>query len=261
MSAEGPPSIPPRPRDPPPIPPRPGGGTESSKGPPSFPPVIRGEVIADGTSAQSGVLRKGIKWQASGILERGANLQGQPVAIGDPYTIHMGAENTCTDEKGRQRTEFLSWPPAEAGQTNLYKWRYHLSPSLPTAYKFFHMTQLFSREQGGFVLSLGLVHPQKMKINSIIPECEGVAKDNLIECDAEKYWGKTTFHRMLVQWGPSGSIDYSVRDSETNETLLRYVATNIDVPAKGSIKFGLYRAHVCSAATAVVGDFDFSKRS
>ncbi|GAA5901283.1 uncharacterized protein JCM6883_000163 [Sporobolomyces salmoneus] len=256
----GPPPIPPRPTDPPPIPPRP---DHPGKGPPSFPPQIRGKLIANGTSAQSGVLagKKGIKWQSSGILEEGANLTGLLPAISDPYTIHMGPVGTCLDEKGRQRTEFLSWPPAEAGQTNLYKWRFHLSPDLPADYKFFHMTQLFSREQGGFVLSLGLVRPSKMKISTIIPECEGVAKDNVMECDAKKYWGRTAFHRMLVKWGPSGSIDYTVRDVETNELLLRYVASNVNVPAKGSIKCGLYRAHVFSPASAVVGDFDFSKRS
>lgn len=57
------------------------------------------------------------------------------------------------------------------------------------------------------MLSLGLVHPRKVKISTIIPDCDGVAKDNLLECDAEKYWGRTTFHRMLVTWGPGGSID------------------------------------------------------
>ncbi|GAA5872181.1 hypothetical protein JCM16303_001002 [Sporobolomyces ruberrimus] len=255
----GPPPIPPRPSGPPTIPPRPESETRPP-GPPSFPPTIRGNLIADGCKPQAGVLKKGVKWQASGFLEQGANLPGQPVLIGDPYTIHMGPETTCVDEKGRQRNEFLSWPPSEPGQTHLYKWRFHLSPALPTSYKFFHMTQLFSREQGGFVLSLGLVHPHKIKISSFLPECNA-ASDNVLEVDAEEYWGRTVCHRMLVKWGPNGSIDYTVSDAGTNQILLRYRVNDVNVPAKGSIKCGLYRAHVCSAASAVVGDFDFTKRS
>lgn len=72
----GPPPLPPRPEGPPPIPPRPdysnGQDCAASDGPPSFPPIVRGDLLADGTKTQAGVLKRGIKWQASGILERGA---------------------------------------------------------------------------------------------------------------------------------------------------------------------------------------------
>ncbi|GAA6021412.1 hypothetical protein JCM11491_006700 [Sporobolomyces phaffii] len=245
---------------PPPIPPRP-SEPASVPGPPPFPPVVRGTLLADGTAAKSGLLRRGIKWQASGVLERGANLPGQPVAIGDPYTLHLGPERTCVDEKGRQRNEFLSWPPAESGQTHLYTWRYHLAPGLPTAYQFFHLTQLFSRDHGGFLVSLGLVKPAKVKISLAAPLAAAPAAtedDNVLECNADAFSGQTTVHRMSVQWGPNGSIDYSVRTAETDEVLLRYRASHVDVPARGSIKCGLYRAKVVSAASAVVGDFDFA---
>lgn len=91
------------------------------------------------------------------------------------------------------------------------KWRYHLHPNLPTSYKFFHLTQLFSRDQGGYVLSLGLVKPNKIKISTIDFECgEGGAKGcegNVMECQAERYWGRTVQHRTLVRWGQGGMID------------------------------------------------------
>ncbi|GAA5847159.1 hypothetical protein JCM5353_004983 [Sporobolomyces roseus] len=258
------PPIPPRPSDPPPIPPRPPPSSNEPCNPPQFPPILKGPLISDGSCAQSGVLRKGIKWQASGILEQGVNLPGQSVDIKDALTIHMGSKYTCCDEKGRQRTEILSWPPSEPSQTHLYKWRYHLSPSLPTSYKFFHLTQLFSREQGGFLLSLGLVKPNRIKLSTIEFEegeggkrgCEG----NKMECEAERYWGKTVQHRMLVRWGTNGMIDYTVCDVATSEVLIKFYVENVSVPAKGSIKCGLYRQHVCSSASAVVGDFDFTLR-
>ncbi|GAA6060580.1 hypothetical protein JCM10212_006815 [Sporobolomyces blumeae] len=258
-----PPPVPPRPSQPPAIPPRPPPPRPPAAGPPEYPPHCRGPLLADGSSPQSGVLIAGIKWQASGILEQGANLPGQNVAIDHPLTISMGPAGTCVDQKGRQRTEILSWPPSQAGESWLYQWRFHLSPALPTAYKFFHLTQLLSRETGGFVVALGLVHG-KVKVSSQIvrpPGESGAGDEPLPEVDADKVWGRTTYHRMSVAFGPNGSIDYTVQDSVTYEPILRYCVENVNVPAKASVKCGLYRAHVCSAATAVVGDFNFSKVS
>ena len=68
-----PPPVPPRPGPPPPIPPRPPAPPPSDPpSPPAYPPITVGRLLADGTEAKSGVLSKGIKWQASGILEEGA---------------------------------------------------------------------------------------------------------------------------------------------------------------------------------------------
>ncbi|BGP35376.1 hypothetical protein JCM10296v2_007212 [Rhodotorula toruloides] len=260
-----PPPVPPRPIPPPPIPPRPGAAPPTAlappPGPPIFPPVVRGRLLTDGSEAKAGVLCNGVKWQASGILEEGSNLLDQDVRIARPLTIHMGGQGLCVDAKGRQRTEILSWPPAAAGETWIYKWRFHLSPALPTSSKFFHLTQLLSREQGGFVVALGLVNG-KIKISSVLPPLVGLDGQPvpLPEMPAEDFWGRTTYHRMAVRWGPGGSVAYTIQDYATLAPLLRYVVSNVDVPAKGSIKTGLYRAHVCSAATAVVGDFDFKRR-
>ncbi|GAA6050874.1 hypothetical protein JCM3770_005750 [Rhodotorula araucariae] len=254
-----PPPVPPRPGPPPPIPPRP--GAVYPIGPPGFPPTVVGRLIADGTEPRSGVLYKGVKWQASGILEDGCNLPGQEVRIQRPLTIHMGPSGSCIDGKGRQRTEILSWPPSAAGETWVYKWNFHLAPGIPSSFKFFHMTQLFSREQGGFVLALGLVNG-KIKISSILPPLlsPNGAPLPLPEIPVEQYWGRTTYHRAVVQWGPGGMVDYTVQDAVTQDLLLRYSISNVHVPAQGSIKCGLYRAHVCSTASAAVGDFDFKRR-
>ncbi|GAA5998947.1 uncharacterized protein JCM10292_005815 [Rhodotorula paludigena] len=262
---QGPPPLPPRPGPPPPIPPRPPATMEEPPppcpGPPSFPPHTFGRLLADGTEAKAGVLAKGIKWQASGILEEGCNLPGQQVHIQRPLTIHMGPTGACVDGKSRQRTEILSWPPAAAGETWIYKWKFHLSPSLLTSSKFFHLTQLLSREQGGFVVALGLVN-NVVAVSSVLPPL--LAPDGtplpLPSIEKEKFWGRTTYHRAVVQWGPGGMVDYTIQDAVTHELLLRYCIHNVHVPAQGSIKCGLYRAHVCSAATAVVGDFEFKRR-
>ena len=52
----------------------------------------------------------------------------------------------------------------------------------------------------------------------------------------------------------------TVCDVATSEVLIKYYIENVTVPAKGSVKCGLYRQHVCSSASAVVGDFDFTLR-
>ncbi|KPV73376.1 uncharacterized protein RHOBADRAFT_55128 [Rhodotorula graminis WP1] len=257
MSA--PPPVPPRPGPLPPVPPRPSPSDPPQ--PPAYPPVTVGRLLADGTEAKSGVLTKGIKWQASGILEEGANLPGQDVKIQRALTIHLGPSGSCIDGKGRQRNEVLSWPPTAPGETWIYKWNFHLAPSIPSASKFFHMTQLFSRAQSGYVVALGLVNG-RVRISSQLPPLVDAHGHEvpLPEVDVERYWGRTTYHRMVVTWGPGGSVDYTVQDATTQELVLQYARSGVDVPAGGSIKCGLYRAHVCSAASAVVGDLQFSRR-
>ncbi|GAA6008341.1 hypothetical protein JCM10207_000091 [Rhodosporidiobolus poonsookiae] len=254
-----PPGVPPRPAPAPPpysaaIPPPP-------PGPPPFPPVIRGPLLAtDGQGAQVGWVAPGVKWQASGPLEEGSNIPGQVVAIQRPLTIHLGPEGTCDNGGGRQRTEILSWPPTPAGETWLYQWRYHLHPNLPTHFKFFSMMQLLTREAGGAVITLNL-RKSVVTITSTLPD-ELDAEGKVVPLpfvEQKVFEGRTTQHRFLVQWGPQGFVDYAITDAVTGAPILRYSRSNVDIPAKGSIKCGIYRAHVCSAASAVVGDFDFRK--
>ncbi|GAA5865566.1 hypothetical protein JCM8547_007651 [Rhodosporidiobolus lusitaniae] len=268
-----PPRIPPRPDQAPPgtipaLPPRPPQAAQLAPPPPCpplppFPPVCRGRILADGNAATSGVLVKGVKWQASGVLEEGANLPGQAVAIQYPLTIHQGPPGTTVDTKGRQRTEILSWPPAAAGETWVYSWRFHLAGPLPTSSKFFHLTQILSRVQGGFVVALGLVQ-NNLRISSVLPPLLDPvtgAPLPLPEVDAGRCWNRTLRHEARVRWGTGGFVDYQIHDALTGETLLQYYrgGPDINVPSQGSIKCGLYRAHVCSPASAVVGDFSFCK--
>ncbi|POY75446.1 hypothetical protein BMF94_1518 [Rhodotorula taiwanensis] len=259
---------------PPPVSPRPVAAESSREvqaprphrppvGPPAYPPTaLLGPLIADGKAAQSGVLVQGVKWQASGILEDAANMPGQVAYIERPLTIHLGGPTQCIDDKGRQRTEILSWPPSAPGETWSYTWKFHLHPDLPTSSKFFHLMQLFSREQKGWVVALGLVQ-NKVRISSQLPPLlggsDGTTPVPLPEIGADRYWGRTTRHYMLVTYGPNGAVDYSISDAVTNELLLRYCMQNVPVPAAGTIKTGLYRQHVCSPASAVVGDFDFRR--
>lgn len=122
-----------------------------------------------------------------------------PMLRADPSS----ATGEHVDQKGRQRTELLSWPPAPAGESWVYKWRFALAPGCLSGSKFFHLTQILSREQGGFVVALGLVNG-KVKISSIFPPPPG---EELPSIPVEMYWGRTTFHRCAVVWGPEGSID------------------------------------------------------
>ncbi|ORY88421.1 hypothetical protein BCR35DRAFT_301544 [Leucosporidium creatinivorum] len=245
-SAEGPPPIPPRPRPPPP------------------PPSQHTALLSDGTKQAAGQLQTygcstkscSMKWQATGVLQEGCWLQDQQCCFErQGWTITHGGPGEHVDQKGRQRTELLSWPPAPAGESWVYKWRYHLSPSCLSGSKFFHLTQVLSREQGGFVVALGLVNG-KIKISSIFPPPPG---EELPSIPVEQYWGRTTFHRCAVVWGPGGSIDYQIKDAVTNEPLLAYKISGVNVPAQGSIKTGLYRAVAFGPAAAVVGDFDLFK--
>lgn len=58
---------------------------------------------------------------------------------------------------------------------------------------------------------------------------------------------------------PPAPFPDSLSDAVTGQLLLRYAVQDVHVPAQGSVKFGLYRAHVCSSASAVVGDLDLRR--
>lgn len=88
---QGPPPVPPRRIPARPFPPRPGTAPSAlapPPAPPSFPPIIRGRLLADGSEAKSGVLSKGVKWQASGILEEGSKCVSElGVRQGEALTV------------------------------------------------------------------------------------------------------------------------------------------------------------------------------
>lgn len=68
-------------------------------------------------------------------------------------------------------------------------------------------SQLFSREQGGFVIALSLANA-KVHVSTTIDQKFLVPGElYLPSCPVEKYWGRTVCHRALVTWGPRGSID------------------------------------------------------
>ncbi len=69
------------------------------------------------------------------------------------------------------------------------------------------VAQLFSREQGGFVISLSLANAQLHVSTTLDQKFLVPGELYLPSCPVEKYWGRTVNHRMLVTWGPRGSID------------------------------------------------------
>ncbi|KAK4047676.1 hypothetical protein OIO90_006105 [Microbotryomycetes sp. JL221] len=237
------------------------------------------DVIADGSQALSGVLQHALdhrfqlKWQASGLLYNGIHLPESEQCKFEKqcWTLYLGPNSTHLDLKQRQRNEILSWPPSQSGQTYVYKWRYYLGSSCTSCFKFFHLMQLLSREQGGFVVALSFVN-NKIRISSLLgmgEQHDGTARtqqqqqqqmQDLPQVDVDEFRGKTTFHRCVVKYGPHGFVDYTISSCDTNEPILSYRVSNVYVPSQTSLKTGLYRAHVVDSASACVGDFDFFQK-
>lgn len=103
----------------------------------------------------------------------------------------------------RQRIEILSWPPTNDTSKNLYKWKYYLVNNVHSSTHFFHIVQLFSRTLGGFVIALGLQNGRLVISDNVRPNCGGICPS----IPLTEVWGKTLYHRMLVTWGPQGSIE------------------------------------------------------
>lgn len=83
------------------------------------------------------------------------------------------------------------------------KWRTYLVSTVHSSSHFFHIVQLFSRTSAGFVIALGLLNGRLIISDNIRPNCGGTCPS----ISLEEVWGKTLYHRMVVEWGPNGCID------------------------------------------------------
>lgn len=127
------------------------------------------------------------------------------------------------------------------------KWRYHLSSSslcppspcspnasfvsacgphrVASSSKFFHLTQLLSREQGGFIVALSLLNDRICIGSQLCPPGEDPSskqwKKRLPQIERERFEGRTTVHRVEIKWGAGGHVhcelsasDYSLHRCE-----------------------------------------------
>ncbi|KAJ3772389.1 hypothetical protein FB446DRAFT_736784 [Lentinula raphanica] len=202
-----------------------------------------------------------------GPLYHGCNLSG--VTISDCYQFTLSSDPTknledYSSSSPRQRTEFLT-PSAAAGTSHRYRWSFllvfhfriefthvahrshhSLQPPVGTSNHFFHLMQLFSRDDGGPIITLDA-------INGAI-----AIKDNYRDCSQtgcpsislSAFTGKTTIHDVTVKYGSSGSIKYVITDSATSKVLLSYSATG-KMGGNASIKFGTYRLTISNMQASV----------
>ncbi|KAJ3717062.1 hypothetical protein C8R42DRAFT_588070 [Lentinula raphanica] len=204
--------------------------------------------LASGSSITYGTVSSSLSWQASGPLYHGCNLSG--VTISDCYQFTLSSDPTknledYSSSSPRQRTEFLT-PSAAAGTTHRYRWSFFLQPPVGTSNHFFHLMQLFSRDDGGPIITLDA-------INGAI-----AIKDNYRDCSQtgcpsislSAFTGKTTIHDVTVKYGSSGSIKYVITDSATSKVLLSYSATG-KMGGNASIKFGTYRLTISNMQASV----------
>ncbi|ORY75692.1 hypothetical protein BCR35DRAFT_314621 [Leucosporidium creatinivorum] len=214
-------------------------------------------LLADGSSFKSGSLGKTLKWQSGGVLY--SDSCPGDVNISSCYSASLGA-NGNRAAPDRQRLELYSYPVATAGQTWTYNWSYYLVPGVSSYNSFFHLSQLLSRESGGYVIALDLL-ASRVKIldkTGAIPSVGSISS-----APVASFWGKTTYHSVTVTYGAQGSLRYTIRGSSdiTQTPLIDYILPNATVAAQTSIKTGLYRYYVQgqSPATAYLGDFSFVK--
>ncbi|KAJ4482230.1 hypothetical protein J3R30DRAFT_3699647 [Lentinula aciculospora] len=211
--------------------------------------------IASGSSITYGKISDSLSWQASGPLYSGCNLNG--VSISDCYQFTLSSDATKNLEdysttSPRQRTEFLT-PSAAAGTTHRYRWSYYLQSPVGTSSHFFHLMQLFSRDDDGPILTLDA-------INGVI-----AIKDNYRDCSKtgcpsislSAFTNKTTIHDVTVTYGPTkGSFKYVITDSATSKVLLSYSASG-NMGGNASIKFGTYRLAISNMQSSIAAAGDF----
>jgi hypothetical protein len=136
----------------------------------------------------------------------------------------------------RQRIEFLSWPPAPAGSTFRYTWSTYLQSPISTGKQFFHLWQLFSREEGGPTVSLTATNGRVAIDDNVREGCAGSCPSIALG----GYTDKVVKHDLKVTYGKEGSLLYTMTDAGTGQTLLRYTGKG-DMGQDSSLKVSRQR--------------------
>lgn len=121
----------------------------------------------------------------------------------------------------RQRIELLSWPPAPADSSFHYTWSTYLESPISTSNSFFHLWQLFSREEGGPAVSLTATKGKVAIDDNIRDDCGGTGCPQV---QMGQYTDKVVKHDMKVTFGQKGRLQYSMTDAASGATMLKYSA-------------------------------------
>ncbi|KAF8313784.1 hypothetical protein DL93DRAFT_1117928 [Clavulina sp. PMI_390] len=196
-------------------------------------------VLADGTSMQysTAPLANGLSWQASGFLEKGG-CSSDKQYITDCYEMRHVADPTQNLDPNaatpRQRTEFLT-----AHQPDGSKWKYAWRSYIPSydtgSTSFFHLMQIFSTADSGPVYFMDI-------IKDMVYVKDVAAGTYLASATLADFSNRPLLHTMTITYGPSGSVQFAITDSQTGAAVLSFSKSG-GIGSDGTyLKFGMYRA-------------------
>ncbi|KII84814.1 hypothetical protein PLICRDRAFT_179151 [Plicaturopsis crispa FD-325 SS-3] len=212
----------------------------------------RTTTLSTGTSMQYGTLSNGLKWQSSGILSQPCKSS----TISNCYALALNANTSANLDPGftptRQRIEFRA-PNSADNTSHTYAWSSYLSSSTGSGNQFFHLMQLFTDGTNGPAISLTATKGA-VAIKDYARDCTATHCPSLALSTFE---GRTLQHAMAVTFGPSGKLNYTVKDKASGKTLLSYAVTGSVGSSNTYLKFGTYRATYSgmTASYAEVGDY------
>ncbi|SCV72466.1 BQ2448_4003 [Microbotryum intermedium] len=175
---------------------------------------------------------------ACSAVDGGSTPEASPTTTSTTEVITTAASATTTarvSSMGRQRIEFLTWPPYDAGSNILTSWRTFQSATTRTSPRFFHAWQILRRDGcGGPVVTLDYSNDEA-RITDLVRNC-----NPCVSVPVSAFFGKTVQHNLFVTFGEQGRLAYSAVDTATNTALLEYSAEG-DMGDQTSLKYGAYR--------------------
>ncbi|KAF7980787.1 hypothetical protein HWV62_36855 [Athelia sp. TMB] len=166
-------------------------------------------TLANGNSMQYGTLPNGLNWQASGVLIKGG-CSSTVQFIKDCYELELGSATNKQLDPGfstpRQRIEFQT-PSQNDGTSWKYTWR-----SYYQKYDTFFLDIL----QSGVSL-------KDVKAGAVVATTS-----------VASMLGTPLQHTLTVTYGPAGSINYSIVNSQTQKSIFKYSKANVSVGAGGN---------------------------
>jgi len=197
--------------------------------------------LANGTSMQYSTADNepaGLEWQASGVLIKGG-CSSTIQFITDCYELEMSDDPSLMLDPGynppRQRTEFLSNTKAADGTAWKYTWKSYYQSYDTGSDTFFHIMQIFSDTGGGPAVFLDIL------ASGI--SLKDVTTDTIVAtATLASFFETPLLHTLSVTYGPSGSFNYAITNSQTGASILQASQTGAVGSGENYIKFGLYRA-------------------
>ena len=145
-----------------------------------------------------------------------------PISISNCFQITLSSDPTKNLDPGfldspRQRVEFLT-PAQDAGTDFAFTWKMYLSSNAGTSTHFFHLMQVFSRDDNGPIVTLDALSG-KITVKDYIRTSASVPSIALSD-----YTDYTTVHTIQGTYGSNGTLAYVVKNSNGTQ-LLAYSAS------------------------------------